>query len=47
MKALTRLKDCEVHSTVILAEQDAATYARLGMRVTCTPKYQSKNLFHR
>ena len=47
MKKLARLKDCEVHSTVILPEQDAATYARLGMRVTCTPKYQSKNLFHR
>ena len=47
MKALSRLKECEVHSTVILAEQDAATYSRLGMRVTCTPKYQSKNLFHR
>ena len=47
MKKLTRLRDCEVHSTVILGEQDAATYARLGMRVTCTPKYQSKNLFHR
>ena len=47
MKKLSRLKDCEVHSTVILPEQDAATYARLGMRVTCTPKYQSKNLFHK
>ena len=47
MKALTRLKDCEVHSTVILPVQDAATYQRLGMRVTCTPKYESKNLFHR
>ena len=47
MKKLPRLRDCEVHSTVILGEQDAATYQRLGMRVTCTPKYQSKNLFHR
>ena len=47
MKKLTRLRDCEVHSTVILSEQDAATYKRLGMRVTCTPKYQSNNLFHR
>ena len=47
MKKLTRLRECEVHSTVILGEQDAATYARLGMRVTCTPKYQSKNLFHK
>ena len=47
MKKLTRLRECEVHSTVILSEQDAATYARLGMRVTCTPKYQSKNLFHK
>lgn len=44
---LPRLKDCEVHSTVILPTQDAATYNRLGLRVTCTPKYQSKNLFHR
>ena len=47
MKKLTRLRECEVHSTVILGEQDAATTKRLGMRVTCTPKYQSKNLFHR
>ena len=47
MKKLTRLRECEVHSTVILSEQDAATYQRLGMRLTCTPKYQSKNLFHK
>ena len=47
MKQLHRLKDCEVHSTVILPTQDAATYARLGMRVTCTPKYQTNALFHK
>ena len=47
MKELPELRNCEVHSTVILSEQDAATYKRLGMRVTCTPKYESKKLYHK
>lgn len=47
MQQLQLLKDCEAHSTVILSGPDADVYSRLGLHMTCTPKYQTKALFHR
>ncbi len=47
MQELSRLKGCEAHASVILAEPDADTYARLGIHVTCSPKYQTNKLFHK
>ena len=44
--ALRELRDCEAHSTVILAQVDQDTYRKLGIRLTCEPKYQTKKLFH-
>ena len=47
MDALPKLKNCEAHSTVILAEVDSSTFRKLGVRITFEPKYQTKKLFHR
>ena len=47
IEQLGTLKGCEAHSTVILSGPDADVYNRLGLRVTCTPKYQTKALYHK
>lgn len=44
---LHKLKNCEVHSTVILSQVDLDVFRKLGMNVTCEPKYQSKKLYHK
>ncbi len=46
LDCLGRLRECEAHSTVILTQADANTYAKLGLRLTCTPQYQTNKLFH-
>ncbi len=46
LKALPLLKNCEVHSTVILSEVDYNTFKKLGMHITQDPIYQSKKLYH-
>ncbi len=45
-EAIPRLKYAEVHSTVILSQIDASTIRKLGMNLSCEPKYQTKKLFH-
>ena len=45
-EAIPRLKYAEAHSTVILSQIDAATFRKLGMNLSCEPKYQTKKLFH-
>lgn len=47
MKQLEKLKNCEVHSSVILNQVDSATFKKLGMNLTCEPQYQTKKLFHK
>lgn len=44
--AIPRLRYAEVHSTVILSQVDSATFRKLGMNLSCEPKYQTKKLFH-
>ncbi|MBQ8080719.1 MAG: DUF1846 domain-containing protein [Clostridia bacterium] len=46
LAALPELKGCEVHSTVILSAADANTFRRLGLNLTCDPRYQSHKLYH-
>ena len=46
MEALPMLRHAEVHSTVILSQVDTSTFRKLGLNLTCEPKYQSKKLFH-
>ncbi len=40
MEQLGKLRGCEVHSTVILSPVDEQTFKRLGVNVTCEPKYK-------
>ncbi len=44
---LPNLKGLEVHSSVILSQVDVNVFKKLGMNLTCEPKYQSKKLYHR
>ena len=46
MQVIAELKNTEVHSTVILAQVDANTFRKLGVNLSCEPKYQTKKLFH-
>ena len=46
MEQLDNLKNCEVHSSVILSMTDSRTFKKLGINVTCEPKYQVKKLYH-
>ena len=39
MEQLSKLKGCEVHSTVILSPVDEKVFKRLGINLTCEPKY--------
>ena len=48
LDSLDQLRDCEAHSSVILTAADSSTYSKLGLRLTCTPKYQSnQRLYHK
>jgi len=39
MEQISKLRGCDVHSTVILSEVDVRTFKRLGVNLTCEPKY--------
>ncbi len=39
MEQLDKLRGCEVHSSVILSSIDERTFKRLGVNLTCEPKY--------
>ena len=47
MRQLDKLKGCEAHSSVILSGVDASTFRKLGMNLTCEPRYQTKKLYHK
>ena len=46
MDQLSALDGCEAHSTVILSQVDVNTFKKLGVRLTCEPKHQTKKLYH-
>ena len=39
MEQLDKLRGCEVHSSVILSPVDERTFRRLGINLTCEPRY--------
>ncbi|MBR6274765.1 MAG: DUF1846 domain-containing protein [Lachnospiraceae bacterium] len=43
---LDALKGLEVHSSVILSQVDVGVFKKLGVNLTCEPKYQNKKLYH-
>ena len=47
MQQLEKLRCCEAHSSVILAQVDENTLKKLGVNLTCEPVYQTKKLFHK
>ena len=47
LRSLDGLRHCEAHSSVILSSADSNIYQKLGLRLTCTPRYQTNQLFHR
>jgi uncharacterized protein (UPF0371 family) len=40
MEQLSKLRGCEVHSSVILSDVDVRTFKRLGVNLTCEPRYK-------
>ncbi len=40
MEQLSKLRGCEVHSSVILSAVDEKTFKRLGVNLTCQPRYK-------
>ncbi|MGN0157343.1 MAG: DUF1846 domain-containing protein [Lachnospiraceae bacterium] len=40
---IPKLKGCEAHSSVLLSSVDEQIFKRLGLHLTCEPKYESKN----
>lgn len=41
-----KLRGLEAHSSVILSRVDEQTFRKLGINLTCEPKYQTKKLYH-
>ena len=46
MEQLKNLRCCEVHSSVILSQVDEGVMRKLGINLTCEPRYQTKKLYH-
>lgn len=44
---LPKLRGCDAHFTVMLAEVDRNLLKRLGVNVTCEPRYETKRLYHK
>ncbi len=40
MEQLSKLRNCECHSTVMLSEVDVKVFKRLGVNLTCEPKFK-------
>ncbi len=47
MSKIGELRNCECHSTVILSQVDSDTFRKLGVHLSCEPKYQTKKLYHK
>lgn len=47
LEAIEGLKNCDAHSTVILSQVDMDVYRKLGVNLTCEPRYQTKKLYHK
>ena len=44
MEQLSKLRGCEVHSSVILSSVDENVFKRLGINLTCEPKFQANTI---
>ena len=46
LEQLPKLRGCDSHFTVILSSVDEKVYKKLGINITCQPKYQIRKLYH-
>lgn len=46
MEQIPGLKGVQLHSSVMLSQVDLKTLKRLGIQVTCEPRYETKKLYH-
>lgn len=46
MQQIKNLKNCDAHSSVILSQVDETVFKKLGVTMTCEPKYQTHKLYH-
>ena len=46
MDQLEGLQGLEAHSSVILSQVDERVFKKLGINLTCEPRYESKKLYH-
>lgn len=46
MEKISRLKNCEAHSTTILSHDDEDCFQKLGINVTCDAVYSTQNLYY-
>ena len=44
---LAELKGLEAHSSVILSQIDEGVFKKLGVNLTCEPKYETQKLYHK
>ncbi|NLL76325.1 MAG: DUF1846 domain-containing protein [Clostridiales bacterium] len=47
LSQIPKLKNCQVHSTVILSPVDEKTFKRLGIHLTCEPAYETNCVYHK
>ena len=47
LKKLDELRGCDAHFSIILSEEDTKLYNRLGIHVSCEPKYEIQKLYHK
>lgn len=43
LKQISKLKGCEAHSSVLLSRVDEQVFKKLGLHLTCEPKYEESN----
>jgi len=46
LEQLAKLKDCQVHTSVMLSEVDIKTFKKLGVGLTSEPVYENNRLYH-
>ncbi|MBQ9777311.1 MAG: DUF1846 family protein, partial [Clostridia bacterium] len=46
LECLPMLRNCDAHATVILAQNDVNVLKKLGIQMTCEPRYQTKKFYH-
>lgn len=46
LRQIPQLRGCEVHSSVILSPVDERMFKKLGLNLTCEPKYETNRKFH-